>query len=89
MLFLFVVRSNACLRIDFVLFIFDIFVVSLGCLVLYYNHFRFGLIVILLLALKMCFWACMNAYTYVCIRILKACVHALMPRNADLGFLQF
>ena len=35
MLFLFVVRSNACLGIDFVLFIMDIFVVSLGCLFLH------------------------------------------------------
>ena len=34
-LLLFVVRSNTCLGIDFVLFIFDIFVVSLGCFVLY------------------------------------------------------
>ena len=36
---LFVVRSNACLGIfSFVLFIFDIFVVSLDYLVLYYKH---------------------------------------------------
>ena len=35
MLFLFVVRSNACLGVDFILFIFDIFVLSLGCLDLY------------------------------------------------------
>ena len=40
MLFLFVVRSNACLEIDFVLFIFisliiDILVVGLGCLDIY------------------------------------------------------
>ena len=35
-LFLFVVRSNACLGIDFFFFlIFDIFVVSLGYLVIY------------------------------------------------------
>ena len=34
-LFLFVVRSNACLGIDFVLFILDIFVVSIGYLILY------------------------------------------------------
>ena len=38
-LFLFVVRSNACLGIDFFIFfyffIFDIFVVSLGYLVIY------------------------------------------------------
>ena len=59
-----------------------IFVLSLGCLVLYQKHVRFGLIVVLLLALKLCLWVCMCAHTYVCIRI-------LMPRNADLGFLQF
>ena len=44
MLLLFAVRSNACLGIDFlffifiylfILFIFDIFVISLDCLVLY------------------------------------------------------
>ena len=35
MLLLFVIKSNACLGIDFVLFIFDIFVISLDCLVLY------------------------------------------------------
>ena len=82
MLLLFVVRFNACLGIDFVLFIFDIFVVSLDCLVLYSKHVRFSLIVILLLALKLCFWARMHAHAYVC-------VHILVPRNADLGFLQF
>ena len=39
-LLLFVARSNVCLRIDYVLFIFDIFVVSSGCLVLYYKYAR-------------------------------------------------
>ena len=34
-LFFFVVRSNVCLGIDFVLFILDIFVISLGCFILY------------------------------------------------------
>ena len=82
MFFLFVVRSNACLGVDFIFFVSDIFVVSLGCLVLYQKHVRFGLIVVLLLALKLCLWVCMCAHTYVCIRI-------LMPRNVDLGFLQF
>ena len=33
--FLFVVRSNAYLGLDFILFIFDIFVLILGCLDLY------------------------------------------------------
>ena len=86
MLLLFVVRSNACLGIDFVLFIFDIFVVSLGCLVLYYNHIRFDLIVILLLALKLCFWACMHVHTYECVRILEAyhvSIRILVPKNAN------
>ena len=45
-LLLFVVRSNACLGVDFVLFIFNIFVVSLGCLVLYNKHARYRLIVV-------------------------------------------
>ena len=53
--FLFVFRSNACLGIDFVLFILDIFVVGLGCLFLYYNHVRLLVSLVFVSALFLCF----------------------------------
>ena len=67
MLLLFVVRSNACLGIDFVLFIFDIFVVSLGCLVLYKKHVRFGLICYFVVGFKIVFLG-VYACTYLFMR---------------------
>ena len=67
MLLLFVVRSNACLGIDFVLFIFDIFVVSLGCLVLYKKHVRFGLICYFVVGFEIVFLG-VYAYAYLCMR---------------------
>ena len=65
-------------RNSFCFVYFDIFVLSLGCLVLYKKHVRFGLIAVLLLALKLCFLVCMCAHTYVCISILEAYVGILM-----------
>ena len=81
-LLLFVVKSNACLGIVFVLFIFYIFIVSLGplgCLVIYQKHVRFCLIVVLLLALKLCFWARM------CVHAQFMCTHTRSKRNHTIG----
>ena len=78
-LLLFVVKSNACLGIVFVLFIFYIFIVSLGCLVIYQKHVRFCLIIVLLLALKLCFWA------YMCVHAQFMCTHTRSKRNHTIG----
>ena len=66
-MFLFVVRSNAYVRNRFCFFIFfilDIFVVSLGCLILYYKYVRLFNILVFGLGFSGC----------VCVRMLKVCI---------------
>ena len=82
MLLLFVVKSNVCLGIVFVLFIFYIFVVSLGCLVIYHKHVRFCLIVVLLFGLKLCFWACMRMHArFMCTHTRSMRMHTIEIRT--------
>ena len=79
---MFVVRFNACLGIDFVLFILDIFVVSLGCLFLYYKNVRFLVSLVFIFALFPCLWvsglrllgACLRMHNFVHVCRLEVCV---------------
>ena len=94
MLLLFVVRSNACLGLYFVLFILDIFVVSLGCLFLYQKHVRLLVSLVFVSAMFFAFLflsqgsrACLHTHTTGLRMQAHVCECILLPRNPNLSFL--